>query len=124
MPSSGDYQTVGALYESIRQAFDDLCTKSGERTIFCGATAQQIGPLDSPLPGLRLVASKEDALAAIDTIITQGEGGADVPDSQLNEYKKIKGNTPRSSGRTRRSAGARRASRDAKPSRRRPSPGD
>jgi len=59
MPSSGDYQTVGALYESIRQAFEDLCSKSGEQLIFGGSKAQQIGPLDSPLPGLRLVTSKD-----------------------------------------------------------------
>jgi len=90
MPSSGDYPTVGALYESIRQAFEDLCSKSGEELVFCGSKTQQIGPLDSPLPGLRLVTSKEDALAAIDTIITQGEGGADVPDSHFNRFKKIK----------------------------------
>lgn len=90
MPTSGDYQTVGDLYLSIRQAFEDLCAKYDDEKIFCGTKSLQIGPLDSPLPGLNLITSKEEALKAIDTIITQGEGAADVPDSHFNRFKKIK----------------------------------
>ena len=91
MPTSGDYQTVGALYLSIRDAIEELCTRQDEEQLFCGPKAQQIGPLDSPLPGLTLVSNKSDALKAIETIITQGEGAADVPDSHFQRFLKIKG---------------------------------
>lgn len=90
MPTSGDYDTVGALYESIREAFLELSDKLGEDTLFCGSYDLQIGPLDSTLPGLTLVKSKEDALKAIDTIITQGEGATNLKDSHFQRFLGIK----------------------------------
>ncbi len=90
MPNSGDYETIGELYLSIRSAFETLCEKHGEKNLLCGARSQQIGPLDSPLPGLTLVSSKEEALRAIDTIIAQGEGATDVTDSHFQKFCKIK----------------------------------
>ncbi len=90
MPSAGDYKTVGALYESIRGAFDNLCSRFGEKELLCGSKAQQIGPLDSPLPGLSTITTKAEALAAIDVIITQGEGAADVEDSHFQRFLGIK----------------------------------
>lgn len=90
MPTSGDYQTVGALYLSIQEAFENLCSKTEEKMFFCGSKDQQIGPLDSPLPGLTLVTSKKEAMRAIDTIITQGEGSDDVSDSHFQRFLAIK----------------------------------
>lgn len=90
MAHSGDYKTVGALYLSIRDAFEDLCEKYGEKNMFCGAASQQVGPLDSPLPGLILVTNKAQAMTAIDTIITQGEGATNVVDSHFQRFIAIK----------------------------------
>jgi CDGSH-type Zn-finger protein/uncharacterized Fe-S cluster protein YjdI len=90
MPTSGDYQTVGDLYLSIRSAFEELCSVKNESDFLCGSVAQQIGPLDSSLPGLSLIRTREDALKAIDTIITQGEGATDVADSHYQRFLGIK----------------------------------
>lgn len=90
MPTSGDYDTVGALYEGIREAFVDLSEKIGETQLFCGSKDLQIGPLDSTLPGLTLINSKEEALKAIDTIIAQGEGATDLKDSHFQRFLSIK----------------------------------
>lgn len=90
MPTSGDYQTVGDLYLSIQEAFENLCSEQDEKMFFCGSKDQQIGPLDSPLPGLTLVTNKKEAMRAIETIITQGEGSDDVSDSHFKRFQAIK----------------------------------
>jgi hypothetical protein len=90
MPTSGDYQTVGELYECIREGLIELSEKMGEEQLFCGSRKLQIGPLDSTLPGLTLVGSLQEALKAIDTIISQGEGATDIEDSHFQRFLGIK----------------------------------
>jgi CDGSH-type Zn-finger protein/uncharacterized Fe-S cluster protein YjdI len=90
MPHAGDYKTVGQLYQVIRDSIEKLCTELGEKNLFCGSTAQQIGPVDSPLPGLTLVKDRASALKALDVIITQGEGALEVEGSHFSRFKQIK----------------------------------
>ncbi|MEO1642094.1 MAG: ferritin-like domain-containing protein [Pseudomonadota bacterium] len=74
MPMAGDYDTVGALYSCIQQGLKDMSESHGEDKLFIGSTDQQIGPNLTPLPGLRTIGGLQDALAALDTIVEQGEG--------------------------------------------------
>lgn len=74
MPSAQDYNTVGHLYRSIRHGLAVLSRHLGERVLFCGDSASQLGPDDVSLQGVRIVTDLASAEAAIDTIIEQGEG--------------------------------------------------
>jgi len=74
MPSAQDYNTVGHLYRSIRHGLAVLSRHLGERVLFCGDPASQLGPDDVSLQGVRIVTDLASAEAAIDTIIEQGEG--------------------------------------------------
>jgi len=90
MAYAGDYSTVGDLYEALRDAIEYLCDKIGEKELFCGDPAQQIGPLDSPLPGLIIIKDKATAFKAMDTIITQGEGALQEQGSHFERFSTIK----------------------------------
>ncbi len=90
MPHLGDYETVGELYQTIRDSISQLCEKMGEIELFCGNPAQQIGPLDSPLPGLVVIKDKASAFKALDTIITQGEGALEEVGSHFARFSQIK----------------------------------
>ena len=90
MPNASDYTTVGALYQGIREALENLCDRAGEQVFFSGGTARQIGPLDSTLPGLTLVTDKASALRALDTIVVQGEGALTVEDSHFARFSAIR----------------------------------
>jgi CDGSH-type Zn-finger protein/uncharacterized Fe-S cluster protein YjdI len=74
MPYGGDYDTVGDLYRNIRQSIERLSGKLGEENLFCGAASLQIGPVDSPLPGLIVINNLQTSQTALDTIVSQGEG--------------------------------------------------
>ena len=90
MPHAGDYETVGDLYNSLFQVIENLCAKLGEKQLFCGNPAQQIGPLDSPLPGLVIVKDKATAFQALETIIKQGEGATEEENSHFARFCGIK----------------------------------
>lgn len=90
MPYHGDYDTVGDLYQALRDSIAYLCDTLGEKELFCGNPAQQIGPLDSPLPGLMLIKDKDTAFKALDIIITQGEGALQEEDSHFARFMGIK----------------------------------
>lgn len=71
-----DGYTIGEFYESIKTKLTNLCLEFGEENVFTGHKAFQI-PIDfywsgggKPITVLNL----QDALAAIDVIIDQGEG--------------------------------------------------
>ncbi|MEZ5785644.1 MAG: ferritin-like domain-containing protein [Xanthobacteraceae bacterium] len=74
MPSAQDYLTIGHLYRGIMHGFEVLSMKLGEGNLFCGSVSAQIGPADTPLPGLCTVTDLATAEQAIETIIEQGEG--------------------------------------------------
>ncbi len=87
MPSAQDYLTIGHLYRGIMHGFKVLAAKLGEETLFCGDKTAQVGPADAPLPGLSLVTDLASATAAIETIVTQGEGAAQH--SEDSHYAKL-----------------------------------
>lgn len=96
MPSAQDYATVGHLYRGIRHGFTKLRHVLGERELFCGDVASQIGPSEASLPGLCTVSNLMSADKAIDTIIEQGEGSpGHNEDSHYNRFLAVRGDYER-----------------------------
>jgi CDGSH-type Zn-finger protein/uncharacterized Fe-S cluster protein YjdI len=91
MPSAQDYGTVGHLYRGVRHGFTRLKHHLGEKELFCGDPASQIGPEDAGLPGICVVKDLRTADRAIDTIIEQGEGApGHSEDSHYNRFIAIR----------------------------------
>jgi CDGSH-type Zn-finger protein/uncharacterized Fe-S cluster protein YjdI len=87
MPSAQDYLTVGHLYRSIRAALIELSARLGEAALFCGDAALQVGPDLAALKGLCTITDLASALAALDTIVEQGEGSpADIEASHYRRF--------------------------------------
>ena len=87
MPSAQDYLTVGHLYRSIRAALAELSGRLGEAALFCGDPALQVGPNLAALKGLCAITDLASALAALDTIVEQGEGSpADIEASHYRRF--------------------------------------
>ena len=74
VPSAQDYETVGHLYRGVRDGFVKMAEKWGEKKVFCGDPRLQIGADAMPMRGLTAVTDLASALAALDTIVSQGEG--------------------------------------------------
>lgn len=74
-PNAEDYDTVGHLYAGIEHGFRHLAAELGEERLFIGAPDAQIGSDLLTLPSMRAVTDLDSALAAIATIVEQGEGG-------------------------------------------------
>ena len=74
-PTAEDYDTVGHLYRGIGQGFETLAERLGETALFVGDPDAQLGPDIMDLPGLATVTDLRSAMAAIEVIIEQGEGG-------------------------------------------------
>jgi CDGSH-type Zn-finger protein/uncharacterized Fe-S cluster protein YjdI len=89
MPSAQDYLTVGHLYRSIREGIETLSATYGARQLFSGDPALQVGPELATLPGLAKVTDLASALAAIDTIVEQGEGSP--ADTENSHYRRFLG---------------------------------
>jgi hypothetical protein len=81
MPGAVDYSTTAGFYRRIRDALSGLARSLGERQLFIGDPAAQVGPDAMALEGLVAVTDLPSALAAIDTIVVQGEGAAEAGDS-------------------------------------------
>ncbi len=77
MPSSCDYETVGALYRCIREGLTRLSDQKGEAVLFIGDPARQLGPDLANLPCLSRVRCLKTAQEALDGIVIQGEGASD-----------------------------------------------
>jgi CDGSH-type Zn-finger protein/uncharacterized Fe-S cluster protein YjdI len=91
MPSAQDYLTVGHLYRSIREGLERLSARLGERALFRGDPALQVGADLASLPGLSRVTDLASALAALDTIVEQGEGSpADTEHSHYRRFLAIR----------------------------------
>ncbi|MDB5869606.1 MAG: hypothetical protein JWP96_1938 [Polaromonas sp.] len=89
MPSAMDYATIGEFYSHLRACLTELADDVGER-LFCGDPGVQVGPDKVDLPGMATVSSLPEALAALDTIVTQGEGGCDGEASHFARFVKIR----------------------------------
>jgi hypothetical protein len=73
-PAGSDYETIGSLYRDLAAALTKLANKIGERTLFGGDPALQVGPETVQPPGLLTIGSLADAAQAVDNIVRQGEG--------------------------------------------------
>jgi hypothetical protein len=85
MPSAQDYDTIGHLYEATRQNLTALAAQLGDERLFIGSAAAQIGPDLIDLEGITAITSLDEALAAIDLIVEQGEGS--TADREESHYK-------------------------------------
>ena len=91
MPMALDFATVGALYAAIRTGFTTLTEKLGERALFVGDPAAQVGPELLSLPGMRRVTDLASAHAALETIVQQGEGApGHTEDSHFRKFVDIR----------------------------------
>ncbi|HWL75011.1 MAG TPA: ferritin-like protein, partial [Burkholderiaceae bacterium] len=91
MPSAHDYTSIAEFYGSIRSGFRRLTRLMGENVLFVGDSQSQIGPDMARMDGLRTIDSLDSALAAIDTIIVQGEGAhSQSDDSHFARFQEIK----------------------------------
>ncbi len=78
MPSAQDYHTVGHLYRALEDGLRGMTELHGEAAVFIGDPALQLGPDLMPLPGLVSIEDLNGAVAAIATIIHQGEGAREA----------------------------------------------
>ena len=91
MPVSYDYETVGTLYASIAYSLDVLTERYGEEHLFVGDAARQVGRDIAPLPGLCTIRNLDEAKAAIETIVGQGEGAPnDCGHGHFSRFSRIK----------------------------------
>ncbi|MDB5963649.1 MAG: hypothetical protein JWQ72_149, partial [Polaromonas sp.] len=86
MPGAIDYATVGEFYAHVRECLVALAQDIGEAALFCGDPALQVGPDMADLPGMATISSLAEALSALDTIVTQGEGGSDGDESHFARF--------------------------------------
>jgi CDGSH-type Zn-finger protein/uncharacterized Fe-S cluster protein YjdI len=91
MPSAHDYETVGHLYHAIAAGLTTLAERHGERGLFAGDPSAQVGPDVVGLPGLVPVVDLRSALAAVETIVMQGEGASlDVETGHYQRFVRIR----------------------------------
>ena len=91
MPSAQDYATIGHLYDAIRVNLRAMARKGGEKGLFVGGAEGQLGHDDVNMPGVGRIASLAEAVAAIDTIVEQGEGSpADRDTSHYRSFRAIR----------------------------------
>lgn len=90
MPSVQDYTTIGRLYDAIRSNLVASARRVGAQALLVGPVDAQIGPDILALEGVNTIDSMESALAAIETIVEQGEGSrASRQDSHYERFLKI-----------------------------------
>jgi hypothetical protein len=89
MAHTGDYSTVGQLYEAIESAVVSLSSTLGEKSLFCGSAALQISPEDVQIKGLRVVNNKASALDVLRLIVEQGEGARTTKGSHFEKFNRI-----------------------------------
>jgi CDGSH-type Zn-finger protein/uncharacterized Fe-S cluster protein YjdI len=87
MPSAQDYLTVGHLYRSLEEGLKKLSAALGEAVLFNGDPALQVGTEIVTLPGLGKVNDLASALAALETIVEQGEGSP--ADTEHSHYRRF-----------------------------------
>jgi hypothetical protein len=101
-PTGYDYRTVGEFYEEISGNLRQFVEQIGEAAVFCGDPALQLSQAEIRLVGAQPVMHLESAMAAIETIIVEGEGApADRDNSHFQrfiaireEFKALKAKNP------------------------------
>ena len=87
MPSVQDYATIGHLYDALRANLIASAKRLGERALFVGPVAAQVGADAVKLDGITTIHDLHSALAAIDTIVEQGEGSR--ANSEESHYQRF-----------------------------------
>lgn len=86
-PTAEEYDTISHLYRGIDHGFRTLAERFGEAALFLGNPRAQVDSNILSFDGMTTVTDLESALAAIETIIEQGEGGRD--DAEDSHYKRF-----------------------------------
>ena len=86
MAHTGDYSTVGQLYEAIERAVVSLSSTLGEKSLFCGSPSLQICTEDVQIKGLAVVNDKASALEVLRLIVEQGEGARTTKGSHFEKF--------------------------------------
>lgn len=87
MPSVQDYTTIGRLYDALRSNLTASTRRLGEQALFVGPVVSQVGPDVLSMDGVATIDGLDSALAAIDTIVDQGEGSrADRENSHYQRF--------------------------------------
>ena len=102
VPQGQDFSTVGHLYRGIEQGFRHLVARYGEQRIFVGPPRAQATQQYFRWPALIPVTDLASAVAAIETIVEQGEGArGDWKEAHygtflsiLDEYRALKQQDP------------------------------
>jgi hypothetical protein len=89
MDHTGDYSTVGQLYEAIEHGVVFLSTALGEANLFCGSPSLQISPEDVDLKGLAVVNDKASAMEVLRLIVEQGEGARTTKGSHYEKFSRV-----------------------------------
>lgn len=74
MPAAPDYETIGEFYELLKSGLRAVSEALGEGQLFCGPARHQLSARELRSDDLLVVHDLNTAIAAIDTIIVQGEG--------------------------------------------------
>jgi CDGSH-type Zn-finger protein/uncharacterized Fe-S cluster protein YjdI len=89
-PGPRDYATVGELYDTLAHSLQAHAERHGEAALFVGDPRLQLDASLAPLHGVAPVTDLASALAAIHTIVTQGEGaGAEQTESHFMRFCRI-----------------------------------
>ena len=80
-PDGGAYKTIGAFYAAIEAGLRELVARLGEKAVFKGDAARQVGPQYYYASGGEavVVTDLESALTALTEIVEQGEGEVTFP---------------------------------------------
>ena len=89
MAHTGDYSTVGELYQAIERGIVSLCSAVGEKSLFCGSPSLQISNDDVKIKGLAIVTDQTSALEALQLIVEQGEGARTTKGSHFEKFTLI-----------------------------------
>lgn len=90
-PMSVDYATVGDFYRALEEALSALVARTGEAALFCGNPALQLNGASFGLARVVPVKCLKTALAALDSIVAQGEGArGDTLQSHYQRFSAIR----------------------------------
>ncbi|KRC82209.1 ferritin-like domain-containing protein [Sphingomonas sp. Root241] len=82
-PTGYDYATIGDFYQRLETDLHSLVDRLGEREVFCGDPALQLGAPETWLKGATAVTDLDSALAALTEIVVEGEG---APEHRENSH--------------------------------------
>jgi hypothetical protein len=76
MASGPNYQTIGEFYDVLKELLSDYARQHGETALFSGPQDVQLQPHELHVDSLHVIKNLGDALAAVDSIVKEGEGAS------------------------------------------------